>query len=590
MGYGIGLAGLASTAEAIDVTSNNIANAQTVGYKSGEYVFADAYFKAADAQAKDRVGMGSFRQSIRRTTSYGNIVNSQNVLDLAIAGPGMFMLAKNVEGTVPVESPSKFEYTRNGQFATDSQNRMCNESGMLVVGYPADEGGNIISGAKSTLTLDQGPLKQQPTTSSVIELNMDNRNVKIGNVTFDATNSTTFNQATSQTVYDQYGNGHVLGMYYKKVQSLPLELTADAAGNLTFTAHSEVDQTKLRAATGNANDTIADYEQANQAGFLSTTIQGVNEKLEAGTALLDSEKGTQTIRGAKLRQTSSGVAAAGSTFDLRMPDGTHLAVKMTDDAAGAEKYTVMADRYAVFATIDGNPVGHDPELDAAAVDGGDTNIKVNGFDVAEQVCIGTMAFIGGKNIDTIERNSDGTPVNNNSTKFKFLANGGKAPDVTYGLNNSQDGKGVLQFSVTSNGNTALTAPAQTYANTQDGHTVSSLTGYSIDSSGKLIASYDNGETAVKGQLILAYFNNVGGLMPNGNNTYAATDKSGEPLLSFPGDGLMGQVRSKSLESSNVDLTNELVKLMVLQRQYSAMSQATKVMAATIIDDTINIGR
>jgi len=590
MGYGIGLAGLASTAEAIDVTSNNIANAQTVGYKSGEYVFADAYFKAADAQAKDRVGMGSFRQSIRRTTSYGNIVNSQNVLDLAIAGPGMFMLAKNVEGTVPVESPSKFEYTRNGQFATDSQNRMCNESGMLVVGYPADEGGNIISGAKSTLTLDQGPLKQQPTTSSVIELNMDNRNVKIGNVTFDATNSTTFNQATSQTVYDQYGNGHVLGMYYKKVQSLPLELTADAAGNLTFTAHSEVDQAKLRAATGNANDTIADYEQANQAGFLSTTIQGVNEKLEAGTALLDSEKGTQTIRGAKLRQTSSGVAAAGSTFDLRMPDGTHLAVKMTDATAGSEKYTVMADRYAVFATIDGNPVGHDPELDAAAVDGGDTNIKVNGFDVAEQVCIGTMAFIGGKNIDTIERNSDGTPVNNNSTKFKFLANGGKAPDVTYGLNNSQDGKGVLQFSVTSNGNTALTAPAQTYANTQDGHTVSSLTGYSIDSSGKLIASYDNGETAVKGQLILAYFNNVGGLMPNGNNTYAATDKSGEPLLSFPGDGLMGQVRSKSLESSNVDLTNELVKLMVLQRQYSAMSQATKVMAATIIDDTINIGR
>ena len=590
MGYGIGLAGLASTAEAIDVTSNNIANAQTVGYKSGEYVFADAYFKAADAQAKDRVGMGSFRQSIRRTTSYGNIVNSQNVLDLAIAGPGMFMLAKNVEGTVPVESPSKFEYTRNGQFATDSQNRMCNESGMLVVGYPADEGGNIISGAKSTLTLDQGPLKQQPTTSSVIELNMDNRNVKIGNVTFDATNSATFNQATSQTVYDQYGNGHVLGMYYKKVQSLPLELTADAAGNLTYKANSAVSPTQLGAALGKVTEPLADYEQGNQVGVLSTTIQGINKKLEAGDAVLAGEQGTQTIRGAKPRQTSSGAAAIGSTFDIRLADGTHLAAKMVDTTPGAEKYSVMADRYAVFATIDGNPVGHDPDKDKAAVVAGDTDIVVNGNPVAEQVCIGTMAFIGGKNIDTIEKNSDGTPVNNNSTKFDFLANGGKAPDVTYGLNNSQDGKGVLQFSVTSNGNTALTAPAQTYANTQDGHTVSSLTGYSIDSGGKLIASYDNGETAVKGQLILAYFNNVGGLMPNGNNTYAATDKSGEPLLSFPGDGLMGQVRSKSLESSNVDLTNELVKLMVLQRQYSAMSQATKVMAATIIDDTINIGR
>jgi flagellar hook-basal body protein len=379
-------------------------------------------------------------------------------------------------------------------------------------------------------------------------------------------------------------------MYYKKVQSLPLEFTADAAGNLTYKANSAVTPTQLGAALGKVTEPLADYEQGNQVGILSTTIQGINKKLEAGTAVLPGEQGTQTIRGAKPRQTSSGPAAVGSTFDIRLADGTHLAARMVDDTPGLEKYSVMADRYAVFATIDGNPVGHDPDKDEAAVLAGDTDIVVNGNPVAEQVCIGTMAFIGGKNIDTIEKNSDGTPVNNNSTKFDFLANGGKAPDVTYGLNNSAEGRGVLQFSVTSNGNTALTAPAQTYANTQDGHTVSSLTGYSIDSSGKLIASYDNGETAVKGQLILAYFNNVGGLMPNGNNTYAATDKSGEPLLSFPGDGLMGQVRSKSLESSNVDLTNELVKLMVLQRQYSAMSQATKVMAATIIDDTINIGR
>jgi hypothetical protein len=93
---------------------------------------------------------------------------------------------------------------------------------------------------------------------------------------------------------------------------------------------------------------------------------------------------------------------------------------MTDDAAGAEKYIVMADRYAVFATIDGNPVGHDPEKDEASVAAGKTEIVVNGNPVEEQVCIGTMAFIGGKNIDTIEKNSDGTPVNNNSTKFPIF--------------------------------------------------------------------------------------------------------------------------------------------------------------------------
>jgi flagellar hook protein FlgE len=79
-------------------------------------------------------------------------------------------------------------------------------------------------------------------------------------------------------------------------------------------------------------------------------------------------------------------------------------------------------------------------------------------------------------------------------------------------------------------------------------------------------------------------------MPNGSNTFAATDLSGEPVLSAPGSGLMGQVRSKSLESSNVDLTGMLVQLMVLQRQYSATSQALKLQASTIIDDAINMGR
>jgi flagellar hook protein FlgE len=600
MGYGIGLAGLASTAEAIDVTSNNIANAQTVGYKAGEYVFADMYFKAADAQAKDRVGMGSFKNSIRRSSSYGTIVNSQNVLDMAIAGPGLFMLAREVKDTVPIETPTKFEYTRNGQFGTDSKNRICNENGLLLCGYPADESGNIVNGAKTTLKLDQTPLKQEPTRKSTIELNLDNRNLTIGNIAFDPTNSTTFSQATSQTVYDQNGNSHILGMYYKKVQSLPLTLERDATGAFTYTAsQTGITAQNIKDATSNPDATVADYEQANQVGRISTTINGINKKLEAGTAVTNpNELGKQVIRGADIIKTSSGDPAIGSIYDFRFPDGTHMALRMTqvpDPTAVPPvlaQFTVMADRYAVFATIDGKAVGHDPKIDTDTFTGvaGKTKIKVGGEDVREQVCIGTMAFIGGKNVDTIEKNYDGTPVNNNSTTFALLANGGVAPATLYGLTNSPNGNGVVDLKVTSNSNSALTSATQTYTNTQDGSAVSSLTGYSIDTSGKLIATYDNGKTAVKGQLILAYFNNPEGLMPNGKNSFSETALSGKVIDGVAGNGMMGQIRSKSLESSNVDLTNELVKLMVLQRQYSAMSQATKTMAASIIDDTINIGR
>ena len=171
MGYGIGLSGLKSASEAIDVTSNNISNAQTVGYKSGEYVFSDQFFRAQDPQSMDRAGMGSYRMAIRRTGSYGTVVNSQNPLDMAITGPGMFMLAKTVDGTVPTENPTKFQYTRNGQFAVDNQNRIVNQNGMYLVGYPADSSGTIISSAKSVLVLDRTPLAQTPTRNSTLELN-----------------------------------------------------------------------------------------------------------------------------------------------------------------------------------------------------------------------------------------------------------------------------------------------------------------------------------------------------------------------------------------------------------------------------------
>jgi flagellar hook protein FlgE len=217
MGYGIGLSGLMSAAEAIDVTSNNISNAQTIGYKSGEYVFSDQFFRAQDPQSQDRAGMGAYRMSIRRTAAYGTVVGSQNPLDMAITGPGYFQLAKTVDGTVPTENPTKFQYTRNGQFAVDSKNRIVNQNGMFLVGYPADSAGKVLSTAKSTLTLDPTPLAQQATKNSNINLNIDNRvDPNPGNI-FNAQVPATYSQATSQTVYDDKGAAHTLTVFYKKV-------------------------------------------------------------------------------------------------------------------------------------------------------------------------------------------------------------------------------------------------------------------------------------------------------------------------------------------------------------------------------------
>jgi flagellar hook protein FlgE len=598
MGYGIGLAGLDSTSQAIDVVSNDIANAQTVGFKSAQFVFADMYFKANDAQAKDRIGMGSQQQAIRRDQSYGTLQTTQNPLDLAITGPGMFMLAKNVIGTVPTESPSKFEYTRNGQFGTDSQNRMVNQSGLLVVGYPADTAGNIISGAKSTMVLSPEPLPSQPTINSKIDLNLDTRNPPM-DIRFDPTNSTTYSQATSQTIYDQNGNGHIFSMYYKRISSQPLTLTLQGTGAYSYNPTQPIPANADEVAHPLQYDT--DHRPLNeQSSFIASTYKGEDAKYKVTAGkkvIIDSVNNPAntelvSVVGAQKTLTGGALNAVGSTYDLRLADGTHIPIKQTVAYAAASggnpevlaQFTATTDRFEVYATIDGNKVGHNPDT---GMDGDMSFRKVSDGSLnTQQMSIGTMAFLGGINIDTLATGADGKPANFATTSFKLNALSA-SPVAAYGRTNQN---GIMQFTVASDITTALTAPTQTYANSQDGHTVSNLSAYSIDSSGKLTATYDNGVQAVKGQLILAQFNNLDGLMPNGSNTFAATAASGDPILSAPGTGLLGQVRSKSLEASNVDLTAELVQLMVLQRQYSATSQALKLQAATIVDDAINMSR
>jgi flagellar hook-basal body protein len=263
---------------------------------------------------------------------------------------------------------------------------------------------------------------------------------------------------------------------------------------------------------------------------------------------------------------------------LKLKDGTNLSLtQITESGNGTPKYTVNVDRFAVFSTLDGNPVGED------ASSTGLTKVKIGGVLTDEQVSLGTVAFVGGKNIDSLSKDAFGVPQFN--TQFAINASAGTGS----GWGQTNNG-GVVQFTLDSTEMTGYSSTGQTYTNTQDGSATSQLASYNVDSSGRLTAQYDNGSSVVKGQVLLAYFNNIAGLIPNGNNTYEASEASGEALLSFPGDGNLGAIRSKAVEQSNVDLTAELVKLMVLQRQYSAVSQATKVMAATLIDDAINIGR
>ncbi|WP_114972583.1 flagellar hook protein FlgE [Rhodoferax ferrireducens] len=110
---------------------------------------------------------------------------------------------------------------------------------------------------------------------------------------------------------------------------------------------------------------------------------------------------------------------------------------------------------------------------------------------------------------------------------------------------------------------------------QDGYASGDLVGVKIGENGVITASYSNGQKQAAGQVALADFRNVQGLVPTGGGTWAATSASGDAVDGSPGLGKFGSLRSGALEESNVDLTAELVNMMTAQRAYQANAQTIK---------------
>ncbi len=111
--------------------------------------------------------------------------------------------------------------------------------------------------------------------------------------------------------------------------------------------------------------------------------------------------------------------------------------------------------------------------------------------------------------------------------------------------------------------------------TQDGFPPGQLSTIAIQPNGVVLATYSSGQSTPIGQVEMATFRNVQGLRPLGGNSWSATYDSGDPVLGTPGSGNLGIIQSGAVEESNVDLTSELVNMMVAQRIYQANAQTIK---------------
>jgi flagellar hook protein FlgE len=147
--------------------------------------------------------------------------------------------------------------------------------------------------------------------------------------------------------------------------------------------------------------------------------------------------------------------------------------------------------------------------------------------------------------------------------------------VTLPIFPSTGSNNALTIKMNFSGTTQYGAATSEKLTTQDGYTSGHLQTFSAGNDGVILGQYSNGQTKALGQVVLANFTNPNGLASLGNNVWAETANSGNPIVGTPDTGSLGKLQSSSVEDSNVDLTAELVNMITAQRVYQANAQTIK---------------
>lgn len=153
--------------------------------------------------------------------------------------------------------------------------------------------------------------------------------------------------------------------------------------------------------------------------------------------------------------------------------------------------------------------------------------------------------------------------------------------------NSVNGSAASSFTIDFASSTQQSGDSSTSSKSQDGYAMGTLSSYEIGDDGVITGTYSNGESRSLGQIVLASFANTNGLKSEGDNLWSETTSSGQPILGVAGSGSFGSLTAGALEESNVETSEELVNLIVAQRNYQANAQTIKTQDA-ILNTLVNL--
>ncbi len=207
MSFEQGLSGLSAASSSLSAIGNNVANANTVGFKQSSAQFSDMFAASLAGASSVSIGTGVTVSNVAQQFTQGNITTTTNPLDTAISGPGFFQLTNTAGATV---------YSRNGQFHMDKSGFMVNAQGDKVNGYMPNASGVILGGAPVPLQINPANIQPQASATSVVGVNLSSASAVPTTATFSPTDPTSYTNSTSMTVYDSLGASHVATVYFAR--------------------------------------------------------------------------------------------------------------------------------------------------------------------------------------------------------------------------------------------------------------------------------------------------------------------------------------------------------------------------------------
>lgn len=573
---------------AIDTVSHNIANINTVGFKSSSTQFSDLLYQTTKAGTEStnplQVGLGAQIAANSLNLSQGSIQPTSTATNIALNGNGFFIV-QNGSASNP-----NYYFTRAGDFSFDADNNLVDPKGNFVVGWMASPSSSGIG-----FTLTEDPTTGIP-TGSVGVINISNyQKVPAAASTYikmqanldPSSDVTQFAQASPNSdfsmLYDS--NGHSLNVQpgnnfaisydggttyhvyeYQPAGTTPTDGTEGftTINDLITKMNQDIQQdTKGTCSVNFSNGQIIITNNGSNdiSVKVMPTSQVPNSSLPSGVNPIKSDNANLDTLIESLNQP---IAAGQSIYSSTINNDSYTIQATFYDSTGTKHNLNITFTKAAY-----NPSNNTTTWQwQASLPNNEASLSNN---------TGQIVFDsnGGLDPNTTSPTINLSSFKNGASNMSLLLNFWNTPNASYSGNQFT---GLTQFGMNSN----------TSSISSDGSASGMLTRVNFDTRGNLVGIYSNGNSYTIGKVAVAKFTNPQGLAQVGSNLFQITANTDTPqviasksYIGVAGYGGRGTISPSSLEQSNVDLNTQLTNMIMYERAYQANTKSIQTLDQVI---------